>query len=1082
MHSRSVLSVASAALLALACSSSSPGGSGPVVSGVEPASGYASAPQAITIHGENFSVAAVQPSGGGDPVLKLPRVFLGTVELTPVQWIDNSTLKATVPQGMATGAYPVSVMDGHGATSAALASGYTVLSEGQLSAALSVERATVNVGGTFTVTLTLANNGSTEITNLAFGDPTVTGSAGGAATLSGPAPTPPASLAPGAQTTATWSFQATAAGRVTVSISATGKATGTTLTAVPPAPAAVTIQTPARLTATWTARTLQTTGQPVTVTLVLTNAAGAATANVTDVAPTSAPANPVATCGPVAPATSAAAPVSIAGGTFASFSWDCTAHVTTQIAYTFNATVAATDVNSGLPVTPTLNGVQVSYTPNPTLGVAVAGNGGVGSTVSSAPQGINACSSTGGNACSAQYAEGTVVTLTATPRAGATVAWTGCDAPNPTGTGNTCRVTISRTANNSVTATFTLQQFSVTVTPAAANGGTGTVTSNVPAGATVAPINACAVGAGGVVSGTCAGPFDFGTTVVLTASPGNAGTSVTWTNTATGQPGCNASDGGVIDAVAHTCTFANIQAAKPVTATFTLASPQLTVTPGGTGSGTIVSAPAGIANCSRTGGTCAAPFSFGTPVILTATPGAGSSVTWTGCDANADANTCSVTVNQVAGKAVTVNFTLATPSLTVTVNGTGSGTVASSPTGITGCTAAGGTSCAANFNFGTQVTLTASPAAGSTVVWGAGCTPSGNTCVVASVTQATAITATFQGTVATPTFSPAAGAYTTIQSVTLGDATPGAQIFYTTDGSVPTAASTPYTTPIQVAATTTVRAIATATGYTSSAVGSATYTINLVQAAAPTFSIGTGTYSTAQSVTLSSTTPGAQIRYTTDGSQPTAGSTLFAGAIPVNSSMTINAIAIAFGFANSSVSSATYTLQAATPTFSPVAGTYTSAQSVSIGSTTPGAQVFYTTDGSTPTTGSTPYAGAFAVAASATVRAIATATGFANSGIGSASYTINLPQTVTVTSVIDNTATGTVSVSAATGITACSPTGGTCSAAYAFGSSVTLTASGTFGSVAWTGCDSTTPPPTPAGATCTVAANSTRTITATFNP
>ena len=74
---------------------------------------------------------------------------------------------------------------------------------------------------------------------------------------------------------------------------------------------------------------------------------------------------------------------------------------------------------------------------------------------------------------------------------------------------------------------------------------------------------------------------------------------------------------------------------------------------------------------------------------------------------------------------------------------------------------------------------------------------------------------------AAPTFSPAAGSYGTAQSVTLTDATTGAAIYYTTDGSTPTASSTKYTAPISVSASETIKAIAAASGDTNSSVGSA---------------------------------------------------------------------------------------------------------------------------------------------------------------------------------------------------------------------------------------------------------------------
>jgi hypothetical protein len=82
-------------------------------------------------------------------------------------------------------------------------------------------------------------------------------------------------------------------------------------------------------------------------------------------------------------------------------------------------------------------------------------------------------------------------------------------------------------------------------------------------------------------------------------------------------------------------------------------------------------------------------------------------------------------------------------------------------------------------------------------------------------------------TVTAPVFTPAAGSYTTVQTVTLSDATAGTTIYYTTNGSTPTSASTTYTSAITVAATETLQAIAVSSGNVSSSVVSATYTINL---------------------------------------------------------------------------------------------------------------------------------------------------------------------------------------------------------------------------------------------------------------
>src|SRR5579862_8071445 len=249
---------------------------------------------------------------------------------------------------------------------------------------------------------------------------------------------------------------------------------------------------------------------------------------------------------------------------------------------------------------------------------------------------------------------------------------------------------------------------------------------------------------------------------------------------------------------------------------------------------------------------------------------------------------------------------------------------------------------------------------------------------------------------ATPTFSPAAGTYATAQTVTISDTTSGATIYYTTNGTTPTTSSTKYTSPITVSSSETVEAIAVASGFSQSAVGTAAYTISTQQAATPTFSPAGGTYTTAQTVTISDTTSGATIYYTTNGTTPTTGSTKYTAPITVSSSETLEAIAVASGFTQSAVGSAAYTIstQAATPTFSPAGGTYTTAQTVTISDTTSGATIYYTTNGTTPTTSSTKYTAPITVSSSETLEAIAVASGFTQSAVGSVTYTIGSGSTV----------------------------------------------------------------------------------------
>jgi hypothetical protein len=268
------------------------------------------------------------------------------------------------------------------------------------------------------------------------------------------------------------------------------------------------------------------------------------------------------------------------------------------------------------------------------------------------------------------------------------------------------------------------------------------------------------------------------------------------------------------------------------------------------------------------------------------------------------------------------------------------------------------------------------------------------------------LAATASPAAATPTFSVTPGTYSTVQSVTISDSTPGATIYYTTNGTTPTTSSSVYSGTITVSSTETLEAIATASGYTTSPVATAAYTINLAAAATPTFSVTPGTYSSAQSVTISDTTPGATIYYTTNGTTPTTSSSVYSGTITVSSTETLEAIATASGYTTSAVATAAYTINlaaAATPTFSVPAGTYSSAQSVTISDTTPSAKIYYTTNGTTPTTSSSLYSGAITVSSTETLEAIATASGYSTSAVATAAYTIS--SSVTPTFTISSTTT-----------------------------------------------------------------------------
>jgi len=249
-----------------------------------------------------------------------------------------------------------------------------------------------------------------------------------------------------------------------------------------------------------------------------------------------------------------------------------------------------------------------------------------------------------------------------------------------------------------------------------------------------------------------------------------------------------------------------------------------------------------------------------------------------------------------------------------------------------------------------------------------------------------------------PDFSVASGTYTNAQSVSLSDATAGAVIHYTTDGSAATASSPSYSSAISVKTSQTVNAIAIAPKMTVSANVSSTYVIQSSSATAPAFSVPGGTYTGSQSVAISTPTASASIFYTVDGSTPTAFSKAYTGPITISSSSTLKAIATASGASNSAVSSATYTIDAPATVTAPVlsvpAGTYTQQQSVTISDKTAGATIYYSTNGAIPTASSFPYTAAITISSTTTLKAIAIVKGGSSSAVSSATYTISAPAPV----------------------------------------------------------------------------------------
>ena len=287
---------------------------------------------------------------------------------------------------------------------------------------------------------------------------------------------------------------------------------------------------------------------------------------------------------------------------------------------------------------------------------------------------------------------------------------------------------------------------------------------------------------------------------------------------------------------------------------------------------------------------------------------------------------------------------------------------------------------------GTAATYTPSTAsAGSTTYYRVIVSNIASGCSTSTTSGAATVTVSALAVCAQPEFSIAEGTKLGAQSVMLSCDEDEASIYYTTNGEDPEEipANLYDGSAIEVNQTTTIKAIAAKSGMTTSAVVSATYTI---QCKAPTFSVDEGTYNVTKSVELASEY--GTVYYTLDGSDPATDGVAYSEAIPVTVSTTIRAIAKKANCENSEEASAEYELKCATPTFSVEAGDIIGAQNVELACATDGAAIHYTTDNSTPTGSSATYSSAIAVSSDQTIKAIATKDGWSNSDVASAAYTI----------------------------------------------------------------------------------------------
>ncbi|TVR60751.1 MAG: hypothetical protein EA426_04405 [Spirochaetaceae bacterium] len=261
-------------------------------------------------------------------------------------------------------------------------------------------------------------------------------------------------------------------------------------------------------------------------------------------------------------------------------------------------------------------------------------------------------------------------------------------------------------------------------------------------------------------------------------------------------------------------------------------------------------------------------------------------------------------------------------------------------------------------------------------------------------------------TATSPQFSLSSGAYSSDIAVSITAQDAGATIYIssTVDGSEPidpepgSAWTAEYAgDPIHVTGPYThlrIKAIAVVEQMARSPVASASFIVGWSTTAPPEFSVAGGEYSSPFSLSISSPTAGSSIRYTLDGTDPTGGAYLEAPSpvdIVIESVTTVRAVAVSDSRLDSAEVSATYEFRAAMPEILPDATTLYVGLPVSIATVTPGADVFYTTDGSDPNPGdpSQLYSGPFTLAAGeTTVRAVAVRSGWSDSVVASRTYSV----------------------------------------------------------------------------------------------
>lgn len=212
-----------------------------------------------------------------------------------------------------------------------------------------------------------------------------------------------------------------------------------------------------------------------------------------------------------------------------------------------------------------------------------------------------------------------------------------------------------------------------------------------------------------------------------------------------------------------------------------------------------------------------------------------------------------------------------------------------------------------------------------------------------------------------PAIVPLGGRFTNSVTVTLATYTTNTSIRYTLTGVDPDGASPLYSAPFPLTSNATVKVRAIQAGASTSVVFQASFT---VQVATPVISPPGGAFGASVSVTVTCASTNTQIRYTLDGWEPTSSSSLYIAPILLDSSATVKAKAFSSGSVQSATAKATFTgsvPQAAAPVITPASGVFSNAVTVTMTCTNVGAEIRYTTDGTSPQYSSLLYASGFSM-------------------------------------------------------------------------------------------------------------------------